>query len=154
MADHVLEMRFWVPRPRADVFAFVADPRNLERVVPRIRLQSPPPPLEAGAVLDFRVAILGVPTTWRMIVREWDPPHRFVDALVRGPFARWEHRHRFVEGPDHEAPDGRLGTWVEDRLTYRFPGGPLGHVLDALGGSARVEAAFAQRRRRLRALLG
>ena len=94
---------------------------------------SPPPPLDAGAVLDFRVAILGVPTTWRLIVREWDPPHRFVDALVRGPFARWEHRHRFVEGPEHEAAGGRPGTWVEDRVTYRFAGGPLGRALDALG---------------------
>lgn len=153
MADHVLEMRFWVPRPRPAVFAFFADPRNLERVVPRLRWRSPPPLLEAGAVLDFRVAILGVPTTWRMIVREWDPPHRFVDALVRGPFARWEHRHRFVEGPESEAPNAPPGTWVEDRLTYRFPGGPLGRVLDVLGGSAGVEAAFARRRQRLRALL-
>jgi ligand-binding SRPBCC domain-containing protein len=154
MADHVLEMRFWVPRPRADVFAFFADPRNLERTVPRLRWQSPPPPLEAGAVLDLRVTILGVPTTWRMIVREWDPPYRFVDALVRGPFARWEHRHRFVEGPESDAPAARPGTWVEDRLTYRFPGGPLGRVLDALGGSARVEGVFDRRRRRVRALLG
>ncbi len=154
MADHVLETRIWVPRPRADVFAFFADARNLAQVIPGLRWPSPPPPLEAGAVLDFRVAILGVPTAWRLFVREWDPPHRFVDALVRGPFARWEHRHRFVEGPEHEAPGGRPGTWVEDRLTYRFPGGPLGWLLDTLGASARVEAAFAHRDRRLRALLG
>jgi ligand-binding SRPBCC domain-containing protein len=154
MADHVIETRCWLPRPRADVFAFFADPRSLEQLVPRLHWRAPPPPLDTGAVLDFRVAIFGVPTTWRLIVREWDPPHRFVDALVRGPFARWEHRHRFVEGPEHAATGGRPGTWVEDRLTYRFAGGPLGRALDALGASARVEAAFASRRERLRVLLG
>jgi ligand-binding SRPBCC domain-containing protein len=153
MADHVLETRFWVSRPRADVFAFFADPRNLERVTPRLRWRSPPPPLAAGAVLDFRLSFLGLPTSWRVIVREWDPPHRFVDALVRGPFARWEHRHRFLEGPEDETRGGPSGTWVEDRVTYRLSGGPLGAVLDSLGASARVNAAFVRRQQRAKALL-
>ena len=82
------------------VFEFFADPRNLERIHPawaRPRWLAPPPPrLSAGAVLDFRAAAL--PGRWRVIVREFDPPFRFVDAQVVGPFARWEHRHRFTEG--------------------------------------------------------
>ena len=154
MPDHVIETRFWLPRPRADVFAFFADPRNLARMMPRLRWRVPPPPLEAGAVLDFRLSVLGIPTSWRMVVREWDPPYRFVDALVRGPFARWEHRHRFLEGPGSEAPGGPPGTWVEDRVTYRLPGGPLGVALDGLGASARINEAFARRAERIRALLG
>jgi uncharacterized protein len=114
----------------------------------------PPPPLEPGAVLDFRLFVLGIPTTWRIVVREWDPPYRFVDALVRGPFARWEHRHRFLEGPQGEGPGGQAGTWVEDRVTYRLPGGPLGAALDGLGASAQIDAAFTRRAERIRALLG
>lgn len=151
MADHVIESRVWLPRPRREVFAFFADPQNLSRLMPRLRWLAPPPPLEAGAVLDFRLPILGVPTTWRAVVREWDPPYRFVDALVRGPFMRWEHRHRFLEGSEGEAPGGRLGTWVEDRVTYRLP---FGGVLDALGADERVAEAFVRRQRRVRALLG
>jgi len=157
MADHVLETRFWLPRPRAAVFAFFADPHHLERVSPpraRLRWLVPPPALGAGAVLDFRLSILGVPTRWRMFVREWDPPYRFVDAQVRGPFARWEHRHRFLEGPEDDRPTARAGTWVEDRVTYRLPGGTLGSALHGLAAEGGIAAAFAHRERRLRVLLG
>jgi ligand-binding SRPBCC domain-containing protein len=81
--------------------------------------------MTAGAVLDFRLRWLGVvPLRWRAFVREWDPPFRFVDVQVRGPYARWEHRHRFLE-------EGG-GTWVEDRVTYRLPAGPLGQAAHAL----------------------
>jgi ligand-binding SRPBCC domain-containing protein len=154
MADHVLETRFWVPRPRAEVFAFFADPANLARVTPRLRWLAPPPPLEAGAVLDFRVPLLGVPTRWRVMIREWDPPYRFVDALIFGPFPRWEHRHRFLEGPEGDEMGARPGTWVEDRVTYRLPGGPLAAALDAMGASGRVATAFRRREGQVRALLG
>src|SRR3972149_5048610 len=46
MADHVLETRFWLSRPRAQVFEFFADPRHLALVQPgrRARAGSRPPP--------------------------------------------------------------------------------------------------------------
>jgi hypothetical protein len=141
----------WLPRSRPEVFEFFADPRNLERLQPwwaRPRWLAPPPPrLSAGAVLDFRAA--GLPGRWRVIIREFDPPYRFVDAQLVGPFARWEHRHRFVEG----AP-GEGGTWVEDRVTYRPALGPLGRLAHALGAGRQVRRLFEFRDRRLRALFG
>src|SRR5512144_1710443 len=136
MPDHILERRVWLPRPRPEVFEFFADPGNLSLIQPpwaRPRWLAPPPPrLVAGAVLDFRVP--GLPMAWRVMIREFDPPYRFVDVQLRGPFARWEHRHRFVEGAHSEPggtpgirveggandrPAGAPGTWVEDRVTYR-----------------------------------
>jgi len=158
MADHVLEMRFWLSHPRARVFELFADPRHLALVQPesgRLRWLAPPPGrLEAGSVLDFSVRILGVPRRWRVIIREWDPPYRFVDAQLWGPFARWEHRHRFLEGPEREGAPGPEGTWVEDRLTYRLPAGPLGRVADALFAGRRIARLLALRERRVRELLG
>ena len=157
MADHVLELRFWLPRPRAEVFAFFADPHHLVRVCPpraRLRWLVPPPALGPWAVLDFRLWIFRVPTRWRMFVREWDAPYRFVDAQVRGPFARWEHRHCFHEGPEDDRPAARVGTWVEDRVTYRLPGGALGSALHGLVAEEAIAGAFAHRERRLRVLLG
>ncbi len=156
MPDYVLERRVWLPRPRPEVFGFFADPHNLSRVQPvwaRPRwLAAPPARLAAGAVLDFRVPTL--PGAWRVIIREFDPPYRFVDAQLCGPFARWEHRHRFVEGSEGGEPGGAPGTWVEDRVTYRLPFGVLGRVAHAVGVGRRLRRLFDYRDGRLRELLG
>jgi len=158
MADYVLERRLWLPRPRPEVFAFFADVRNLERVnPPRVRLRwlSPPPEtLSAGAVINFSIRMAGLPVRWRVFIREFDPPYRFVDVEIWGPFARWEHRHRFGEGPASEGVAGPMGTWVEDRVTYRLPLGRLGDVAHALGVKRQIAGLFAYRERRLVELLG
>lgn len=148
MADHVMESRVWLARSRPEVFAFFADPQNLVRLTPprlRLRILSPPTTLAAGAVLDLRIAWLGIPLPWRVYIREYDPPYRFVDVQVRGPWARWEHRHVFL------AEGG--GTWMEDRLTYRPPLGPLGRLAHALALERQVRALWAYRQRRLAELL-
>jgi ligand-binding SRPBCC domain-containing protein len=153
MPDHILERRVWLPRPRPEVFDFFADAGNLSVIQPpwaRPRWLAPPPPrLAAGALLDFRVR--GLPIAWRVMIREFDAPYRFVDVQLRGPFARWEHRHRFVEGP---GPGGAPGTWVEDRVTYRLPAGAIGRLVHALGGGRRLRGLFDYRDRRLRERFG
>ena len=149
MADHVLEARVWLARPRPEVFAFFADPANLLRITPPgfgLRLRTPVATLAAGAVLDFRVRWLGLPLRWRAYVREYDPPYRFVDVQVRGPWARWEHRHLFLE------ENG--GTWVEDRVTYRLPFGPLGRLAHGALVHRQLRALWAYRQARLADLLG
>lgn len=148
MRDLVLESRLLLARPRPEVFAFVADPRNLPRLLPRAqRLRvNAPPALHAGAVLDMEVRWLGVSLRWRAFVREWDPPYRFVDVQVRGPWARWEHRHRFLEA------DG--GTLMLDRIVYRPPLGPLGRLAHVLLLERQLRRLWAHRQRRLAAELG
>ncbi|MGH7348736.1 MAG: hypothetical protein ACREI6_01875, partial [Candidatus Rokuibacteriota bacterium] len=61
----------------------------------------------------------------------------------------WEHRHRFLDGAEGEG-----GTWVEYRVTYRLPLGPLGRMAHALGAGRRIRQLFEYRDRRLRELLG
>lgn len=149
MADHILESRVWLAKARPEVFAFFADPANLSVITPptyHLRLLSPLAPMAAGSTYDFRISWLGVPVTWRAIVREFDPPYRFVDVQVRGPYARWEHRHRFLEE--------RGGTCVEDRVTYRLPLGPLGRAAHALLVERQIAALWHYRDRKLGELLG
>ena len=149
MADHVHESRVWLARPRPEVFAFFAEPTVLERLTPpafRLRLVNRDVTMTVGAVLEFRLRWLGVlPLRWRAFVREWDPPFRFVDVQVRGPYARWEHRHRFLE-------EGG-GTWVEDRVTYRMPLGPLGRLAHALLVKRQLRELWAYRHRQLAELV-
>ncbi len=148
MADHVLESRVWLPKPRVEVFAFFTDPANLARITPPwlgFRLLTPAPVMGPFAVFDCRLRWLGLPLRWRAFIREYDPPARFVDVQVRGPYDRWEHRHVFLE-------DGG-GTWVEDRVTYRLPLGGVGRAVNALAVARQLTAIWAYRRRRIGELL-
>jgi len=157
MPDYVIERRVWLARRRPDVFAFFANPKNLAALHPdwaRPRwLAEPPARLDTGAVLDFSVAVAGLPVRWRVMVREFDAPFRFVDAQLWGPFARWEHRHRFLEEPEGEG-GGAPGTLVEDRVTYRLPLGFLGRAAHALGAGRRIAGLFEHRDRRLKEIFG
>ena len=147
MPDHILESRVWLPKPRVEVFAFFADPANLALITPPwlgFRLLTERPVMAPYAVLDYRVRWMGLPVSWRTMIREYDPPARFVDVQVRGPYDRWEHRHLFLEE--------RAGTWVEDRVTYRLPLGPLGRLVHVLIVRRQLAAIWAYRRRRLAAL--
>ena len=138
----------WLPKPRAEVFAFFADPVTLPSLMPPslgVRLVAPPAAMTAGAVFDLRLVWLGLPLRWRAFVREYDPPVRFLDVQVRGPYARWEHRHLFlVEGN---------GTRVEDRVVYRLPLGPLGRLAHTLLVRRQLSAMWGYRRKRIAELL-
>lgn len=144
MPDYILESRVWLPKPRAEVFAFFADPANLALITPgwlRFRLLTPGTALARWAVVEYRIAWLGIPLRWRSFIREYDPPARFVDVQVRGPYHRWEHRHLFVEE--------RGGTWVSDRVTYRLPWGVLGRAVHRLLVGRQLAAIWAYRRQRI-----
>lgn len=144
MPDYIAESRVWLPKPRAEVFAFFADPANLALITPPwlgVRLLGPRPAMAAGAAFDLRICWLGLPLRWRSFIREYDPPVRFVDVQVRGPYARWEHRHLFLAERD--------GTWMEDRVVYRLPLGPLGRLAHALLVGRQLSAVWAYRRRRV-----
>jgi ligand-binding SRPBCC domain-containing protein len=148
MPDDLLESRLWVPRPRSEVFWFFADPARVTVLSPpRLRLRLLTPDVRPGpfAVVEYRLRWFGLPLRWRSFIREWDPPARFVVVQVAGPMNRWEHRHLFRAE--------RGGTWVEDRITYRLPGGPLGRLAHRLLVGRHLRELWAYRRRRIAELL-
>jgi ligand-binding SRPBCC domain-containing protein len=150
VVDHILEQRLVIGRPRPEVFAFFADPTRARRLMPawiRVTLLSETgQEVGAGTVLDYRVACLGLPFAWRTFVREFDPPFRFLDVQLRGPFARWEHRHRFQAEGD--------GTLMEDRLVYRLPLGLVGWTAHTVALRHLMAAAWRRRRERIGELVG
>jgi ligand-binding SRPBCC domain-containing protein len=142
-----LDSTMWLPRPLDDVFAFFADARNLEALTPpwlHFRIQTPMPlEMRAGARIDYRLRIRGLPLRWQSEITAWDPPHRFLDEQRRGPYRLWVHEHTFAER------DG--GTEVHDRVTYAVPGGWL---VERLLVGPDVRRIFAFRRETLARLLG
>jgi ligand-binding SRPBCC domain-containing protein len=108
----------WLPRPRPEVFAFFSDASNLERITPAFLnfhvLTATPIEMRAGALIDYRLRLRGIPLRWRSEITTWEPPVRFVDCQRRGPYRLWEHTHSFDE------EDG--GTRVRDDVRYGLAG--------------------------------
>ena len=144
---HVRTLRYsqLLPVPRADVFPFFAAAENLERLTPpwlHFRILTPTPlTMRRGALIDYRIRLHGLPLRWRTAIAEWEPPLRFVDTQLRGPYRLWVHTHTFTDVPG--------GTLCEDELRYAVPGGRL---VDALFVRAQVERIFHYRQGALHGL--
>jgi ligand-binding SRPBCC domain-containing protein len=121
---HVLERGQRLARPPQDVFPFFADALNLEAITPpwlRFQVVTPEPVTMAeGTLLEYRLRLHGVPVRWLTRIAVWDPPVRFADVQVRGPYRLWHHTHSFE-------PDGD-GTLMRDRVRYALPLGLLGEL--------------------------
>lgn len=119
---HTLERSTWLPLSVEEVNRFFSDVANLERITPpelRFRILTPlPVEIRHGALIDYRLSLFGVPFDWRTEITCWEPPHRFVDTQLSGPYRKWIHLHEFT-------PEGH-GTRMRDRVDYALPLGWLG----------------------------
>jgi ligand-binding SRPBCC domain-containing protein len=141
--------RLRVDRPIDEVFAFFERPENLERITPPwmgMRILSSDHVMRLGLEIDYAITPLPhVPARWRSRITAYDPPHFFTDVQLRGPYARWEHSHRF-------SPDGDA-TIVEDDVTYALPFGLLGDLVGPVLVRPRLRSIFDYRSAAIRRLL-
>ena len=148
---HVLERRQRVELTPADAFSFYAEALNLEAITPawlRFGVTTPGPiEMGPGTLIDYRLRLHGAPIRWRTRIAVWEPPERFVDVQVRGPYAVWEYEHRFE-------PAGQDATLITDRVRYALPLGPLGVLAHRLFVRRDLERIFDHRRDAVAARLG
>jgi ligand-binding SRPBCC domain-containing protein len=148
---HVLHREQRLEAPPSVVFPFFADARNLEAITPPLlsfRLLTPEPvEMGVGTFLQYALRVHGVPVRWDTLIQEWDPPSRFVDVQVRGPYRLWHHTHELV------GVDGDSATLMRDTVRYAVAFGALGEVARRAVVLRDLQAIFAFRAERVPALV-
>ena len=125
-----------------EVFSFFDRPENLERLTPPslgFQVLTPKPlTMKEGALIDYTIRIWGVPLHWRTLITAYEPPHRFVDEQLKGPYAFWHHTHTFTE------VEG--GVNIEDHVRYAMPFGWLGQAVHAIYVQRDLQRIFNHRK--------
>lgn len=136
-----LERSLFIPRPRPEVFAFFAEAENLEQITPstlRFKITSPLPiEMKAGALIDYRLSLHGIPFHWQTQITVFEPISTFTDVQLTGPYRRWIHRHDFADAPG--------GTQMQDHVEYELPFGPIGDLVHRLFVRRSVQQIFDHR---------
>jgi ligand-binding SRPBCC domain-containing protein len=148
---YVLERQQSVNRPRPEVFAFFVDAANLERLTPssmHFHILTPVPiDMRAGAIIDYRIALFGLPMKWRTLIEAFEPDTRFIDVQTRGPYTYWRHTHTFADTASG-------GTSITDHVEYELPLGVLGRAVHALFVREQLQQIFDFRQRTISDLFG
>jgi ligand-binding SRPBCC domain-containing protein len=150
MKPHVLEYKTKLYRPLTEVFDFFSKAENLNQVTPpdlHFHILTPSPiPMNVGTLIDYRIKLMGIPFYWRTTISTWEPPYRFIDQQLRGPYIFWHHEHIFEEKGDH--------VLMTDLIHYLSPGWVLEPLIDRLLVKKQLEKIWAYRDTRFKELFG
>jgi ligand-binding SRPBCC domain-containing protein len=115
--------------------------RSLARTGERAVDGGPEGRIEVGETVRFRARHLGIWWQLESRITAMEPPTRFVDEQVTGPFARFRHERRFdeVEG----------GTRMTDSWEHGLRFGVLGRIADRLVVQRLVRGLLSDRARAL-----
>ena len=138
----VFERSIEIDAPIADVYAFHLDTRNAARIASKgqefVSIIGDFPLSEGDEVeLNVRMKPLPGVQNWRVRITEVAEPVLVVDELLKGPFARFRHEHRF-------APNGSGGTILTDHVDWKLPGGIAAKAIEPIA-KAQLEKSFTQR---------
>jgi ligand-binding SRPBCC domain-containing protein len=117
MTIREFKSELWLPLPPAGLFPFFGDAANLDAITPpwlNFRILTPLPiAIREGSLIDYRLRMHGLPLRWLTHITAWQPPHRFVDEQLRGPYRLWIHLHTFETR--------NSGTLARDLVRYAVP---------------------------------
>ena len=142
MKTFEINMKQYINKPLEVVFEFFSKPENLEMITPKslsFNILTPTPiKMEKGSLIDYTIRLFGVPIHWRTLISDYEPPFRFVDQQIKGPYTFWHHTHTFrlVEG----------GVEIIDQVKYSLPLGWLGTLVHAIWVRKDLEKIFEYRK--------
>jgi ligand-binding SRPBCC domain-containing protein len=139
------ESEIKINAPLEDVFNFFSQAENLEKITPpwlKFKILTPTPiNMGVGTLIDYRLSLYKIPLKWQTKISHWEPPHRFIDEQLRGPYKLWIHEHSFSEVAD--------GCLIRDKVQYQLKGGMISPLLNQLFVRADIERIFSYRKKKI-----
>ena len=120
-----LSVKQYLDKDIETIFQFFSEAKNLEKITPdilnfRIDKMSTSE-IEKNTIIDYKLKIRGFPANWKTQIVEWNPPHRFIDTQLNGPYKLWHHTHDFEKMG--------TGTLMMDKVRYKLPMGFAGNLV-------------------------
>jgi len=112
---HQLSDCFEVASSPEKTWAFFSQAENLPKITPpwlKFTLVDCPK-IQLHTQLNYTIRWAGVPIKWKTLIIDWQPPIKFIDLQIRGPYHLWHHQHTFTPTPN--------GVLCTDRVIYKLP---------------------------------
>jgi ligand-binding SRPBCC domain-containing protein len=142
MKTFEINMKQYINKPLDIVFEFFSKPENLEMITPEslsFNILTPTPiKMGKGSLVDYTIRLFGIPIHWRTLISDYEPPFRFVDQQIKGPYTFWHHTHTFQQ------VDG--GVEILDKVKYSLPMGWLGTLVHSIWVRKDLEKIFEHRK--------
>jgi len=132
-----------LPVPIAEAFAYHERSGALDRLIPpwqNVVIESSDRSLQPGSRVVLKTSLAGIPMRWVAEHRVYDPPNRFEDVALSGPFASWDHQHRFRSVTP-------VSSQLTDHVEYEVPLGALGRTFGGSFVRGQLRSMFAYRHR-------
>jgi ligand-binding SRPBCC domain-containing protein len=130
-----------IAAPAEALWAWHASPDALQKLVPPWEHAEVigPSGIEEGQQVTLRLRVGPLFLRWVSKIDQVIPGRQFRDVQLHGPFAYWQHTHRFE-------PAGPDASFLADRIVYALPFGPFGRLGQGLV-RRRLERMFDYRHR-------
>lgn len=131
-----------------EVFRFFGKAENLNLITPpelSFKITTPQPiVMQKGTLIDYKIKLKGIPFKWKTEITSWEPPYRFVDTQLKGPYRVWIHEHIFLSQNN--------STVVKDIVSYLPPGWFFEPLINMLIVKKKLEHIFDYRQNKIKAI--
>lgn len=139
MKVYTLEREQFLPVDIQQAWAFFSSPANLDTITPPDMgfdvISEVPAHISEGLLIEYRITpLLGIKLKWITRIAVVEPPAKFIDTQLTGPYALWEHTHTFEKRSE--------GVLMRDKVRYAVPFGILGRLANALIVKNKLEHIF------------
>jgi ligand-binding SRPBCC domain-containing protein len=137
-----------VNKPIEEVFSFFGKAENLNIITPpelNFKILSPlPMEMKKGTLIEYKIKLSGFPFKWKTEITEWNPPYKFIDTQIRGPYRVWIHEHYFTTRDN--------STIIKDIVSYLPPGWLFEPVIHKLIVKKKLEHIFDYRQSKIKSI--